>query len=104
RIWGQVLGRARVGLHDNFFEIGGTSLKAVQVLALVKRELGHDLSIVSLFESPTVALMAAQLRAKKHGGATGHGDERASAAASAQKTAAADRGRRRRVVTTRRGS
>lgn len=104
RIWGQVLGRARVGLHDNFFEIGGTSLKAVQVLAVVKRELGHDLSIVSLFESPTVALMAAQLRAKTNGGATGPAEEHASGAPSGQKGSAADRGRRRRVVTTRRGS
>ncbi|HKS06195.1 MAG TPA: FkbM family methyltransferase [Gemmatimonadaceae bacterium] len=61
-IWRRVLGRAGVGINENFFEAGGTSLKAVQVLAAVKKEMGKSLSIVSLFESPTVALLAARIR------------------------------------------
>ena len=48
-------------MNDNFFEAGGTSLKAVQVVAMVKKELKRNLSIVSLFEYPTVALLAAKL-------------------------------------------
>jgi FkbH-like protein len=63
RIWGSVLGRSRLALHDNFFDLGGTSLKAVQVIAAIKKELGRDVSIVSLFESPSVASLAARLRA-----------------------------------------
>jgi len=61
-IWRLVLGR-RVGLSDNFFEVGGTSLRAVQVIATIKKELKRDLSIVTLFECPTVSLLAARLRA-----------------------------------------
>src|SRR5206468_2867274 len=62
-IWRKVLGRPRIGLHDNFFEAGGTSLRAVQVIAMIKKELKKTLSIVSLFECPTVALLAARLGA-----------------------------------------
>jgi FkbH-like protein/FkbM family methyltransferase len=60
-IWRKVLGRPRIGLNDNFFEAGGTSLRAVQVIATIKKELKKTLSIVSLFECPTVALLAAKL-------------------------------------------
>jgi acyl carrier protein len=60
-IWRKVLGRRRIGVNDNFFEAGGTSLRAVQVIATIKKELKKTLSIVSLFECPTVALLAARL-------------------------------------------
>lgn len=62
-IWRRVLGRPRIGMNDNFFEVGGTSLRAVQVIAMIKKELKRNLSIVSLFECPTVTLLAAKLRA-----------------------------------------
>jgi FkbH-like protein len=70
-IWSKVLARPRVGLHDNFFEVGGTSLRAVQVIASIRRELKQAVSIVSLFEAPTVALLAGILRAKSDGSAHG---------------------------------
>lgn len=62
-IWRQVFGRPRIGMTDNFFEAGGTSLRAVQVIALIKKELKQNLSIVTLFECPTVSLLAAKLSA-----------------------------------------
>jgi hypothetical protein len=62
-IWKRVLGRPRIGMNDNFFEAGGTSLRAVQVIAMIKKELKQTLSIVSLFECPTVTLLAAKLSA-----------------------------------------
>ena len=62
-IWRKVLGRPRIEMNDNFFEAGGTSLRAVQVIALIKKELKQNLSIVSLFECPTLALLAAKLSA-----------------------------------------
>jgi FkbH-like protein/FkbM family methyltransferase len=62
-IWRKVLGRPRIGINDNFFEVGGTSLRAVQVIATIKKELKKTLSIVSLFECPTVALLAAKMGA-----------------------------------------
>lgn len=60
-IWRKVLGRPQIGMHDNFFDAGGTSLRAVQVIAMIKKELKQSLSIVSLFECPTVTLLAARL-------------------------------------------
>jgi hypothetical protein len=90
-IWRKVLGRPRIGLNDNFFEAGGTSLRAVQVIATIKKELKKALSIVSLFECPTVALLAAKL------GATA--DEAPVEPASA---GAALRGQQRRYKTVRR--
>ena len=69
-IWRKVLGRPGIGLNVNFFEVGGTSLKAVQVISMIRKELKQNLSIVSLFECPTVTLLAARL------GATGRSPSR----------------------------
>ena len=60
-IWRRALGRTGIGANDNFFDAGGTSLSAVQVIAAIKKELKHDLSIVNLFEYPTVTLLANHL-------------------------------------------
>jgi len=60
-IWRKVLGRPQIGMNDNFFEAGGTSLRAVQVVAVIKKELQQTLSIITMFECPTVALLAAKL-------------------------------------------
>jgi hypothetical protein len=62
-IWRKVLGRRGIGLNVNFFEAGGTSLKAVQVIAMIRKEVKQHLSIISLFECPTVRLLAARLSA-----------------------------------------
>ena len=78
-IWRNVLGRRHIGRNDNFFEIGGTSLKAVQMVATIKAKLNQNLSIVTLFECPTVALLAAKL------GATADGRSVAGAAAAAHR-------------------
>ena len=83
----------RIGINDNFFDVGGTSLRAVQVIATIKRELKHSLSIVTLFECPTVTLLAAKLAA-----ASGEPRGRTSAAA------AAARGERRRNVKRRKAT
>ena len=84
-IWRKVLGNPRIGLDDNFFEAGGTSLRAVQLVAMIKRELKRTLSIVTVFECPTVKLLAARLE-----GAPGETRDTATT------SAAALRGRQRR--------
>jgi FkbH-like protein/FkbM family methyltransferase len=93
-VWQEVLGLERVGSRDNFFEIGGTSLKGVQLIAQLKQRLGVELSIVNLFESPTIGAMAAML------GTNGS----SSAAASEQARASRERGERRRAQRSRRRS
>ena len=61
-LWGRVLGRRQIGLNENFFEAGGTSLKAVQLVALIQRELKRSLPITALFECPTISLLAARMK------------------------------------------
>jgi Phosphopantetheine attachment site len=48
-----------VGIHDNFFDLGGHSLTASRIVSQVIKEFRLELSLRSLFQSPTVAAMAA---------------------------------------------
>lgn len=58
RIWSQVLGIERVGIHDHFFQLGGDSLLATQILSQVRETLQAELSFLSLMDAPTVAGLA----------------------------------------------
>ena len=58
RLWQEVLRRERVGIHDNFFMIGGHSLLAVQVISRVRSAFAIDMPLNVLFAAPTVARMA----------------------------------------------
>jgi thioesterase domain-containing protein/acyl carrier protein len=57
-LWEQVLGVNIIGRHDGFFEQGGHSLLAVQLVARIEQTLGVRLPIAALFQAPTVAQMA----------------------------------------------
>jgi nonribosomal peptide synthetase DhbF len=57
----EVLGVSGVGIQDNFFELGGHSLLAAQLISLIRKRFGADLTIRSLFEAPTVRRLAARL-------------------------------------------
>ncbi|ABA21233.1 Amino acid adenylation [Trichormus variabilis ATCC 29413] len=61
QIWSEVLGVETIGVKDNFFELGGHSLLATQVLSQINSTFGLDLSIQIMFESPTVAGIAAYI-------------------------------------------
>ncbi|PZD73142.1 6-deoxyerythronolide-B synthase EryA2, modules 3and 4 [Acaryochloris thomasi RCC1774] len=54
-------GPTQIGIHDNFFELGGTSLLLVQVLHQVQNRLQVDLSVVELFQYPTIDALAQYL-------------------------------------------
>jgi len=61
-IWQELLQRDRVGRMDHFFEVGGHSLLAMQVISRMRTRLEVPLSIHALYESPTIAGLARQLR------------------------------------------
>ncbi len=60
-IWRETLQLERVSRADNFFDIGGHSLRAVQVATRIRQGLGHDIALRQLFEHPTLAALAAAI-------------------------------------------
>lgn len=63
RIWETVLGTAVEGRHDDFFALGGNSLRAAQVAARVRDTFRIDLPVMAVLTGPTVARLAEALRA-----------------------------------------
>ena len=60
-IWSEVLGCAQIGIHDDFFMLGGHSFSAMQVASRVWRDLGVDLPVQVIFEQPVLADCAASI-------------------------------------------
>ena len=71
-VWAGLLGLDRVGVHDNFFALGGHSLMATQVVSQVRKDCEVELAPGALFEAPTIAQLAQAvdtLRQQQSGGA-----------------------------------
>ncbi|HEY0604178.1 MAG TPA: thioesterase domain-containing protein, partial [Herpetosiphonaceae bacterium] len=60
-VWTRVLGRESIGVHDDFFALGGHSLLVVRVMAELRQQFGRALPLATLLQSPTIAQLAAQL-------------------------------------------
>jgi amino acid adenylation domain-containing protein len=60
-IWREVLGLKQVGIHHNFFDLGGHSLLMVQVQAKASEKLQRGISIVEMFQYPTIRSLARHL-------------------------------------------
>lgn len=60
-LWREVLGLERLGIHDNFFDLGGHSLLIVELLGRIRKQFGLDLSIVDLYQLATIEKLAAHL-------------------------------------------
>ena len=64
-IWAETIGLDRVLVDDDFFELGGNSLVAVQLIARISREAGVRLPMRTLFDTPTVGGLAARIEQLK---------------------------------------
>ena len=64
-IWADVLDLDTVGIHENFFELGGDSLLVTQLLCRVKESLHLDLPLAVLFENPSVAELANRIQERR---------------------------------------
>jgi len=73
-IWRELLGLENLGIYDNFFELGGDSLLAVQVCSRLRSALGKGLPLQTIFDSPTVARLAAAARTVGRPVQGGNGD------------------------------
>jgi len=65
-LWQEVLGVSQIGVHDNFFDLGGQSLKAVRLRAKIETALNVTVSLRDFFARPTIAELA-QAIAKPEG-------------------------------------
>ncbi len=66
-IYAQVLGLARVGVDDSFFDLGGDSLSAMRLIAAINKSLNTHLNVRTLFTAPTIAQIAPRLRTEVGG-------------------------------------
>ncbi|MEA3132290.1 MAG: hypothetical protein QOG17_136 [Gammaproteobacteria bacterium] len=60
-IWRKVLGIRSVGVDDNFFDLGGTSLQLIQVHATIASIVKSDVTVVDLFQYPRISALATRL-------------------------------------------
>ena len=64
QIWQSILNIRRIGIKDNFFELGGHSLTSVKLVSEIKKHLGIDLPLSSIFAAPTIEQLARVVRAE----------------------------------------
>jgi len=64
-IWQKLLGISRIGIYDDFFDLGGNSLMGTQLISELRAEFQVELPLRSLFEDPTISGVAKIIEAEK---------------------------------------
>lgn len=72
-IWRALLKMPEIGMHDDFFALGGHSLLIVQLQSRIRQQFSQELSIPELFQRPTIAALAELLDANRNGGLSATG-------------------------------
>jgi phthiocerol/phenolphthiocerol synthesis type-I polyketide synthase E len=57
-LWQKLLGIKQIGIHDNYFDLGGTSVLAVRLFAQIEKIFGKNIPLTTLFAAPTVGQLA----------------------------------------------
>jgi thioesterase domain-containing protein len=70
-LWQRILKRERIGVQENFFAVGGTSLLAMRLVHEVKQEMAHPLRLADFFNAPTIARLAQRLDRRESPGQHG---------------------------------
>lgn len=60
-LWTQLLGVKPISITDNYFELGGTSLQAVELFAQIEQYFGKSLPLTTLLEAPTIEQLAKRI-------------------------------------------
>lgn len=68
-LWQKLLGVGRIGLNDDFFELGGSSIIAASLFASIEKMFGKRLPLAVLYEAPTIGKLAAHLGNERPGDA-----------------------------------
>ena len=58
QVWREVLGVPQVGVQDRFLDLGGDSILATELVARIRQAWGIDLSLLDLFQAPTISQQA----------------------------------------------
>ncbi len=64
-VWQKILGINEIGIHDNFFDMGGNSLIGLKMIAELRRVLNSEVPLMALFKGPTVSALCDVIQDKK---------------------------------------
>jgi amino acid adenylation domain-containing protein len=64
-IWGEVLGLEQVGVRDNFFDLGGHSLRLIRVHSKIRESVDREVAVIDLFRYPTIESLASWLASRR---------------------------------------
>lgn len=62
KIWREILVNDQIGIKDSFFDVGGTSISAIKVIAAINRNLEMQFPVSELFHNPTIENLAGAIR------------------------------------------
>ncbi|MEH2267138.1 MAG: amino acid adenylation domain-containing protein [Nostoc sp.] len=66
KLWENLLNTNQIGVTDNFFDLGGHSFLAVRLMAQIQDKFGHNLTLSTLFENPTIEKLAPIVSQRSH--------------------------------------